>query len=107
MRGAAIGPKILSFGRQTFKLVFSSDSENLKSNFEVKPVIFLSALQQVGFLNYTQNSKCSLSPLFEDLQQSEPFLSARGPGSARSPAAVLQMAIMLETCQLAIFTPGS
>lgn len=67
MRGAAIGPKILSFGRQTFKLVFSSDSENLKSNFEVKPVIFLSALQQVGFLNYTQNSKCSLSPLFEDL----------------------------------------
>ena len=37
--------KILRFGRQTLKLVFSSDSENLKSDFVVKPVIFLFPFQ--------------------------------------------------------------
>ena len=45
--------EILRFGRQTLKLVFSSDSENLKSDFVVKPVIFLFPFQWVGFLNYT------------------------------------------------------
>lgn len=41
--------KKLRFGRQTVKLVFSSDSENLKSDFVVKAVIFLSASNELDF----------------------------------------------------------